>query len=81
VAALANDDERSGLISSVAIDYLRPASLGDQLVAEVRREVSTEREDIFTGTVRLGSASEDFPLSDRVVVASVRARGTRRARA
>ena len=74
IAAAANDDDRSGVISSVAIDYLRPAALGDRLVAEVRREVSTEREDIFTGTVRLG------PAPDGAVLAWIRARGTRRTR-
>jgi acyl-CoA thioesterase len=74
IAAAANDDDRSGLISSVAIDYLLPAALGDQLIAEVRREVSTEREDIFTGTIRLG------PTPDGTVLAWVQARGTRRTR-
>ena len=54
VAAAANDAESSGVISSVLVEYLRSAALGDTLVAEVRREVSTGREDIFTGSVRRG---------------------------
>jgi acyl-CoA thioesterase len=72
VAAAANDDEHSGIISSVLVEYLQPASLGDQLYAEVSREVSTGREDIFTGTVRRG------PEGD--LLAWVRARGTHRSR-
>ena len=72
VAAAANDDEHSGIISSVLVEYLRPAAIGDQLYAEVTREASTEREDIFTGTVRRGEAGE--------LLAWVRARGTRRSR-
>jgi acyl-CoA thioesterase len=72
VAAAANDDEHSGIISSVLVEYLQPAAIGDQLVAEVTREVSTSREDIFTGTVRRGPKGE--------LLAWVRARGTRRIR-
>ena len=49
VAAAANDAENSGIITSVLVEYLQPASLGDELYAEVAREVSTGREDIFTG--------------------------------
>ena len=72
VAAAANDDESSGIISSVLVEYLQPAALGDELCAEVTREISTGREDIFTGTVRRGRSGD--------VLAWVRARGTRRAR-
>jgi acyl-CoA thioesterase len=72
VAAAANDDDHSGIISSVLVEYLRPAALGDQLYAEVTREVSTDREDIFTGTVCRGEHGD--------LLAWVRARGTRRAR-
>ena len=72
VAAAANDARSSGVISSVLVEYLRPASLGDELHAEVRREASTGREDIFTGTVRRGEAGD--------LLAWVRARGTRRSR-
>ena len=72
VAAAANDDESSGIISSVLVEYLQPAGLGDQLYAEVSREVSTGREDIFTGTVRRGVEGD--------LLAWVRARGTHRTR-
>ncbi len=72
VAATANDAEHSGIISSVLVEYLQPAAIGDELYAEVTREVSTDREDIFTGTVRRGAAGD--------LLAWVRARGTRRAR-
>jgi acyl-CoA thioesterase len=72
VAAAANDDDRSGIISSVLVEYLQPAAVGDELFAEVAREASTEREDIFTGTVRRGEAGD--------LLAWVRARGTRRSR-
>src|ERR1700743_2793582 len=44
VAAAANDAESSGIISSVLVEYLQPAALGDTLAAEVRRELSTGRE-------------------------------------
>ncbi len=72
VAAAANDEENSGIISSVLVEYLQPAALGDELYAEVTREVSTGREDIFTGSVRRGAEGD--------LLAWVRARGTRRAR-
>ena len=35
VAAAANDDEHSGIISSVLVEYLQPASIGDELFADV----------------------------------------------
>jgi acyl-CoA thioesterase len=73
VAAAANDAEHSGIISSVLVEYLQPAAVGDELWAEVRREISTDREDIFTGTVRRGEEGD--------LLAWVRARGTRRSRA
>ena len=73
VAASANDEESSGIISSVLVEYLQPAAIGDELYAEVQREISTEREDIFTGTVRRGRAGD--------LLAWVRARGTHRPRA
>ncbi len=72
VAAAANDEDNSGIISSVLVEYLQPAAIGDQLRADVTREASTVREDIFTGTVRRGA--------DGDLLAWVRARGTRRAR-
>jgi acyl-CoA thioesterase len=72
VAAAANDADHSGIISSVLVEYLQPAAIGDQLYAEVSREISTGREDIFTGTVSRGESGD--------LLAWVRARGTRRAR-
>lgn len=72
VAAAANDEEHSGIISSVLVEYLRPAAIGDELRADVRREISTGREDIFTGTVHRGAQGD--------LLAWVRARGTRRSR-
>jgi acyl-CoA thioesterase len=72
IAAAANDDEYSGIISSVLVEYLRPASPGDVLRAEMTREASTPREDIFVGTMHRGEGGD--------LLAWVRARGTRRAR-
>ena len=72
VAAAANDEEHSGIISSVLVEYLQPAAIGDELYAEVTRDASTDREDIFTGTVRRGDQGD--------LLAWVRARGTRRSR-
>jgi acyl-CoA thioesterase len=72
VAAAANDDEHSGIISSVLVEYLQPASIGDELFADVERTASTEREDIFTGTVCRAEGGD--------LLAWVRARGTRRSR-
>ncbi len=74
IAAAANDEEHSGIVTSVLVEYLRPATIGDILRAEVTREVSTEREDIFTGTV-----SRDVD-ADPEILAWVRARATRRSR-
>jgi acyl-CoA thioesterase len=72
VAAAANDEQHSGIISSVLIEYLLPAALGDVLRAEVARQISTEREDIFTGTIHRGEGGD--------LLGWVRARGTRRNR-
>jgi acyl-CoA thioesterase len=72
VAAAANDDTHSGIISSVLVEYLQPAAIGDELFAEVSRDASTEREDVFVGTVRRGEGGD--------LLAWVRARGTRRTR-
>jgi len=74
VAAAANDDEHSGIVSSVLVEYLRPAALGDVLRAEITKEASTEREDILTGTVSRDDEGEGDLL------AWVRARATRRSR-
>ena len=73
IAAAANDEENSGIISSVLVEYLQPAAVGDELCTEVQRSISTDREDIFTGTVRRGEEGD--------LLAWVRARGTRRSRA
>jgi acyl-CoA thioesterase len=74
VAAAANDDDHSGIISSVLVEYLRPAAIGDVLRAEISKEASTDREDILTGTVcRADQGDSDL-------LAWVRARGTRRSR-
>ncbi len=35
VAAAANDEEHSGIVTSVLVEYLRPAAIGDVLRAEV----------------------------------------------
>jgi acyl-CoA thioesterase len=72
VAAAANDDQHSGIISSVLVEYLQPAAIGDVLYAEITRGASTDREDIFTGTVLRGDEGD--------LLAWVRARGTRRSR-
>jgi acyl-CoA thioesterase len=72
VAAAANDEEHSGIISSVLVEYLQPAAIGDVLHAEVSREASTAREDLFTGTIHRGDQGD--------LLAWVRARGTRRPR-
>jgi acyl-CoA thioesterase len=74
VAAAANDEDHSGIISSVLVEYLRPAAIGDVLRAEISKEATTDREDILTGTVsRAGQGDGDL-------LAWVRARGTRRSR-
>jgi acyl-CoA thioesterase len=72
VAAAANDDQHSGIVSSVLVEYLQPAAIGDVLYAEITKDASTEREDIFTGTVLRGDQGD--------LLAWVRARGTRRSR-
>jgi acyl-CoA thioesterase len=74
VAAAANDDDHSGIVSSVLVEYLRPAALGDVLRAEIAKELSTDREDILTGTVSRTAKGDGDPL------AWVRARATRRSR-
>jgi len=72
IAAAANDEERSGIVSSVLVEYLQPAAIGDVVRAEISTEVSTDREDIFTGTIRRGDQGD--------LLAWVRARATRRSR-
>ena len=72
VAAAANDEDHSGIVSSVLVEYLRPAAIGDVLRADISKEASTEREDILTGTVSRADQGD--------LLAWVRARGTRRSR-
>jgi acyl-CoA thioesterase len=72
IALAANDEQRSGIVSSVLVEYLQPGNIGDVLRAEVVSEISTAREDIFTGTVRRGEQGD--------LLAWIRARATRRSR-
>jgi acyl-CoA thioesterase len=72
IAAAANDEERSGIVSSVLVEYLQPAAIGDVVRAAISTEVSTDREDIFTGTICRGDQGD--------LLAWVRARATRRSR-
>ena len=65
VAAAANDEEHSGIISSVLVEYLRPAAIGDVLRAEISKEASTDREDILTGTVPRGEPGRPPGLGAR----------------
>ena len=65
IAAAANDEENSGIISSVLVEYLQPAAVGDELCTEVQRSISTDREDIFTGTVRRGEGRRPTGLGAR----------------
>ncbi|MGW1682276.1 PaaI family thioesterase [Saccharopolyspora sp. NPDC002376] len=47
LAAAANDAEHSGVVSAIHIDYLRPACLGDHLIAVARVAERLPKEDIF----------------------------------
>lgn len=71
LAAAANDDEHSGVVSAVQIDYLRPARPGDSLVARADLAERLAKEDIFV--VRVTHADE--------VVARATGRANRRSRA
>lgn len=76
VAAAANDDESSGIITSVLVEYLRPAHPGDELRAEVEPVARTGREDVFVARItRTPGGGGEAEL-----VAWARARGTRRPR-
>jgi acyl-CoA thioesterase len=79
IAAAANDETRSGIITSVSIEYLLPVKVGDVLRAEVEPAASTEREDVFVARL-LREPAEALPGTDPELVAWARARGTRRAR-
>lgn len=72
LAAAANNDTHSGVVSSIHIDYLAPAREGDELVAAASVGERLAREDIFV--VRLTKAGEDTAL------ARATGRATRRAR-
>jgi acyl-CoA thioesterase len=47
LAAAANNDTHSGVVSAVHIDYLRPVREGDTLIARARVAERLPREDIF----------------------------------
>ncbi|MFW6870035.1 hotdog fold thioesterase [Nocardioides sp. CPCC 206347] len=54
LAAAANDDEHSGVVSAVQIDYLRPARPGDTLVARAELAERLTKEDLFVVRVTHG---------------------------
>jgi acyl-CoA thioesterase len=54
LAAAANNDTHSGVVSHVAIDYLRPVRVGDELVATAEVDERLPKEDIFVVRVRRG---------------------------
>lgn len=68
LAAAANDDEHSGVVSAVHIDYLSPARAGDDLVATADVAERMAKEDVFVVRVRRGEE----------VVARASARANRR---
>jgi acyl-CoA thioesterase len=70
LASAANDEEHSGIVSAVHMDYLRPARLGDDLVATAEVAERLAREDVFVVRVTRGDD----------LVARATARATRRER-
>ena len=73
VAAAANDEESSGIISSVLVEYLQSAAIGDELYAEVLpRGLDRTRGHLHRHGAPRARAGD--------LLAWVRARGTRRAR-
>lgn len=72
LAAAANNDTHSGVVSSIHIDYLAPAHEGDELVAVATLAERLAREDIFV--VRLTKAG------GTTAVARATGRATRRDR-
>ena len=70
LAAAANDDEHSGVVSAVHIDYVRPARPGDDLVATAEVAERLAKEDLFV--VRVTHGEE--------LVARATGRANRRAR-
>ncbi len=73
LAAAANDDTTSGIVSAVHIDYLAPARPGEALTATAQLVDSTAREDVFVVRV--------VRDADGVLVARAGGRATRRSRA
>jgi acyl-CoA thioesterase len=73
MAAAANDEEHSGIVTAVHIDYLRPARMGDHLVARAELAERLDREDLFVVRVTKGDQQE--------LVARLSGRATRRTRA
>jgi len=74
IAAAGNDDERSWMISTLSVDYLRPAQVGDVITAEVTLAERTPREDLFIA--RIFTEGGEGPM----LVARANARGPRRER-
>ena len=72
LAAAANDDEYSGVVSAVHIDYVSPAHVGDELIATASTAERLAREDLFL--IRL------VRQSDARLVAQASGRATRRTR-
>lgn len=70
LAAAANDEEHSGVVSAVHIDYVRPARPGDELVATAEVAERLAKEDLFV--VRVTHGDE--------LVARATGRANRRAR-
>ena len=66
------DEQHSGLVSSVHVDYLRPAHRGDRLVARAELAERTAREDLFVVRV--------LRTPDDELVARLSGRASRRAR-
>jgi acyl-CoA thioesterase len=54
LAAAANDAEHSGVVSAVHIDYVRPARMGDDLVATAEVAERLAKEDLFVIRVTRG---------------------------
>lgn len=54
LAAAANDDEHSGVVSAVLIDYLSPAREGDALLATAQVAERMPKEDVFVVRVTRG---------------------------
>jgi acyl-CoA thioesterase len=72
LAAAANDEEHSGVVSAVHIDYLHPARAGDTLTASAEPSERLAREDLFEVRV--------VRSSDGQVIARLTGRATRRRR-